>query len=193
MVLNLIFGNYIFSLIILPILIFIARLGDVTLGTLRIIFISQGKRKLAPLAGFFEVLIWLIAMGQIFSNLTNIIYYLAYAGGFALGNYVGLIIENKLSLGLLSLHLITKEDPQGLTKELKAQGYGLTTLTAEGLKGKVKLLVMIIKRKNLNKIYEIIRKFHPNAFISIEQVKYVKEGNFPPREKLRWHLFTIKK
>lgn len=193
MVLNLIFGNYIFSLIILPILIFIARLGDVTLGTLRIIFISQGKRKLAPLAGFFEVLIWLIAMGQIFSNLTNIIYYLAYAGGFALGNYVGLIIENKLSLGLLSLHLITKEDPQGLTKELKAQGYGLTTLTAEGLKGKVKLLVMIIKRKNLNKIYEIIRKFHPNAFISIEQVKYVKEGNFPPREKLRWHLFTKKK
>lgn len=116
MVLNLIFGNVLFSLVILPLLIFAARLADVTIGTLRIIFISQGKRKLAPIAGFFELLIWLVAMGQIFNNLTNFIYYIVYAGGFALGNYVGLIIENKLSLGLLSLHLITKDDPEALTK-----------------------------------------------------------------------------
>jgi len=186
-------GNQIFALIILPILIFSARVADVTLGTLRIVFISQGRRTLAPLVGFFEIFIWLLAMGQIFSNLTNFLYYFAYAGGFAIGNYVGLIVEDKISLGILSLHLILRENPERLIKELRAQGYGLTTLTAESIKGNVKLVVLIIKRKNLSKIMEIIRNFNPNAFISIEQVKSVKGGHFPPRKKTQWDLLRRKK
>ena len=109
MVLQQVFESPIFGLIILPVLIFGARVLDVSLGTLRIVFISQGRKKLAPLVGFLEMLIWLLAAGQIFSNLTNILYYLAYAGGFAMGNYVGLIIEEKISLGLVSIHLIVKE------------------------------------------------------------------------------------
>ncbi|MFX1408399.1 MAG: DUF2179 domain-containing protein [Promethearchaeota archaeon] len=186
-------SNSFFALIILPILIFFARLSDVTLGTLRIVFISQGRRKLAPIIGFFEILVWLLAVGQIFSNLTNIIYYLAYAAGFAIGNYVGLILENKISLGLISLHLIIKDDPGKLIKTLKDNGYGLTILTAEGIKGNVKLVVMIIKRKNQNKVLEIIRNVSPEAFISIEQVQSVKGGIFPPRENTRWYLFRRRK
>jgi len=188
-----IMGNPIFSLIILPILIFFARVADVTLGTLRIVFISQGRRTLAPLVGFFEIFIWLLAMGQIFSNLTNFLYYFAYAGGFAMGNYVGLIVEDKISLGILSLHLILNENPESLIKELRAQGYGLTILTAEGIKGNVKLLVLIIQRKNLSKIMEIIRNFNPNAFVSIEQVKSVKGGAFPTRKNTQWDLLRRKK
>ena len=92
--------NEIFSLILLPALIFCSRVLDLTLGTLSIVFISQGRKKLAPIVGFFEILIWLVAIGQIFSNLTNFIYYIAYEGGFAMGNYVGLIVEGKISLGL---------------------------------------------------------------------------------------------
>jgi len=186
-------SNSFFALIILPILIFFARLSDVTLGTLRIVFISQGRRKLAPIIGFFEILVWLLAVGQIFSNLTNIIYYLAYAAGFAIGNYVGLILENKISLGLISLHLIIRDDPGKLIKTLKENGYGLTILTAEGIKGNVKLVVMIIKRKNQNKVLEIIRNINPEAFISIEQVQLVKGGIFPPREKTRWYLLKRRK
>lgn len=188
-----IMSNPIFSLIILPILIFFARVADVTLGTLRIVFISQGKRTLAPLVGFFEIFIWILAMGQIFSNLTNFLYYFAYAGGFAMGNYVGLIVEDKISLGILSLHLILRENPESLIKELRVQGYGLTMLTAEGIKGNVKLLVLIIQRKNLSKIMEIIRTFNPNAFVSIEQVKSVKGGAFPTRKKTQWDLLKRKK
>jgi len=183
----------IFSLIVLPILIFLARVGDVSIGTMRIIFISQGNRKLAPLAGFFEVTIWLIAMGQIFNNLTNPIYYIAYAGGFATGNYVGLIIEQKLSLGLLSVYLILKENPGPLIKELKSQGYGLTTLTAEGMKGNVKLVVMVIKRKDLNEVYEMIKKLHPDAFMSVQSVQSVKGGILAPKERTRWSLLGRKK
>ncbi len=124
--------NPFFSLIILPLLILIARVFDVTLGTLRIVFISQGRRKLAPIVGFFEIFIWLLAMGQIFSNLTNFIYYFAYAGGFAIGNYVGLIVEDKISLGLLSLQLIIRDNPDNLIGLLKENGYSLTTMSAEG-------------------------------------------------------------
>ncbi len=187
------FENPIFSLIILPILIFFARVADVTLGTLRIVFISQGRKKLAPIVGFFEILIWLLAIGQIFSDLTNIIYYFAYAGGFATGNYVGLMIENKISLGLLNLHLIVKENPEKLINILREKGYGLTTMTAEGTKGMVKLVMLIIKRKNLPKVLSIIRKNNPKAFISIEQVSSVDGGNFPPRERTRWLLFKRRK
>ncbi|MEJ2294567.1 MAG: DUF5698 domain-containing protein [Candidatus Lokiarchaeota archaeon] len=133
-------------------MIFFARVGDVSLDTLRIVFIPQGRKKLAPLVGFFEIMIWLLAIGQLFNNLTNFIYYLAYAGGFAIRNYVGLIIENKISIGLLNLQLIVKENHDDLIKVLNGRGYGLTTMTAEGTKGLVKLVLLIIKRKNLPKV-----------------------------------------
>ncbi len=185
--------NPIFSLIILPLLILTARVFDVTLGTLRIVFISQGRRKLAPIVGFFEIFIWLLAMGQIFNNLTNFIYYFAYAGGFAIGNYVGLLVEDKISLGLLSLQLIIRENPENLIGLLKENGYSITTMSAEGARGIVKLVLLIIKRKNLPKILELIRQNNPKAFISIEQVKSVRGGNFPSHVKTRWELFNRKK
>lgn len=183
--------DIIFPLILLPAVIFFARVADVTLGTLRIVFISQGRRKLAPFVGFFEIIIWLIAMGQIFSNLTNVIYYLAYAGGFAMGNYIGLIVENKISLGLLSLQLIIRENAEILINLLKEQGYSLTTMTAEGTSGFVKIVYLVIKRKSLPKTLEMVRKNNPKAFISIEHVKSVSGGNFP--QVKRWDILKRKK
>ena len=179
------YANPLFGLIVLPLFIFIARVADVSLGTLRIVFISQGRKGLAPLIGFVEILIWLLAIGQIFSDITNILYYIAFAAGFALGNYVGLIIENKLSLGLLNLQLILTENPENLIKTLKSQGYGLTSMTAEGAKGNVKVLIMVIRRKNKVKILEIIRNISPNAFISIQQVQSASGGKFPFESKTR--------
>ena len=183
--------NEIFSLILLPALIFCSRVVDVTLGTLRIVFISQGRKKLAPIVGFFEILVWLVAMGQIFSNLTNFIYYIAYAGGFAMGNYVGLVVEGKISLGLLSLQLIIRDNPEKLVNILKEQGYSITTMTAEGPKGLVKMVLLVIKRKNLRNILETVRSNNPKAFISLEQVKSVRGGNFPATKM--WDLLKRKK
>ncbi|MFX1374782.1 MAG: DUF2179 domain-containing protein [Promethearchaeota archaeon] len=186
-------NNWIFSLILLPILIFLARVSDVTLGTLRIVFISQGRRKLAPIVGFFEIFIWLLAIGQIINDLTNIIYYFAYAGGFAMGNYIGLLVENKISLGLLSLHIILKSNPDKLIEILKENGYGLTSMTAEGVKGNVKLLIIIIKRKNLSNIMTLIKEVTPDVFISVENVQSVRGGIFPLREKTRWDILKRRK
>jgi uncharacterized protein YebE (UPF0316 family) len=81
---------WIYSYITLPILIFLARLTDVSLSTLRIVLVTMGKRSIAPLIGFIEAFIWLLAIGQIMQNLTNIMSYLAYAGGFAMGTYLGM-------------------------------------------------------------------------------------------------------
>ena len=94
-----VFNSWYFSYIIVPILIVFAKIIDVSLGTIRIILVSKGKKFLAPLLGFIEVLIWILTIGQVMKNLTNPVNYIAYALGFSLGNYFGIIIENKLAIG----------------------------------------------------------------------------------------------
>lgn len=169
----------ILTYVILPILIFLARICDVSLGTIRVIFISKGIRYLAPIIGFFEVIIWLLAIGQIMNNLTNFVAYIAYGAGFAAGTYIGMVIEEKISLGLVSVRIITKKDPRELIQYLRLNNYGVTSLDGEGGTGKVKMVFTIIKRQDLPHVVEIIRKFHPNAFYSVDDVKSVGEGIFP--------------
>jgi uncharacterized protein YebE (UPF0316 family) len=165
--------------VILPILIFLARICDVSLGTIRVIFISKGIRYLAPIIGFFEVIIWLLAIGQIMNNLTNFVAYIAYGAGFAAGTYIGMVIEEKISLGLVSVRIITKKDPQELIQYLRLHDYGVTSLDGEGGTGKVKMVFTIIKRQDLPHVVGIIKQFHPNAFYSVDDVKSVGEGVFP--------------
>jgi uncharacterized protein YebE (UPF0316 family) len=169
----------ILTYVILPILIFLARICDVSLGTIRVIFISKGIRYLAPIIGFFEVIIWLLAIGQIMNNLTNFVAYIAYGAGFAAGTYIGMVIEEKISLGLVSVRIITKKDPRELIQYLRLNNYGVTSLDGEGGTGKVKMVFTIIKRQDLPHVVEIIKQFHPNAFYSVDDVKSVGEGIFP--------------
>ena len=103
-----------------------ARVIDVSLGTMRIIFVSKGNRVIAPFLGFFEVFIWIIAMGQIMSNLNNFACYFGYATGFALGNYVGLRLEEHLAMGNLLIRIISQKDGNVLIKNLSDNGYGAT-------------------------------------------------------------------
>jgi len=170
-----------FAWVILPILIFCARICDVTLGTIRVIFISKGIKYLAPLIGFFEVIIWLLAIGQVMNNLTNFVAYIAYGAGFALGTFIGMLIEEKISIGLVSVRIITKEDPAELLQYIRAHNYGVTSIDGEGSTGRVKMVFTIIKRQDLSHVVGIIKKFHPNAFYSVEEVKSVAEGVFPER------------
>ncbi|HSQ93529.1 MAG TPA: DUF2179 domain-containing protein [Methanoregula sp.] len=170
-----------FAYVILPIMIFCARIVDVTMGTIRVIFISKGIRYLAPVIGFFEVIIWLLAIGQVMNNLTNIVSYIAYGAGFAAGTYIGMYIEEKISLGLTSVRIITKRDPQELMKYLRSHNYGVTTVDGEGATGRVKMIFTIIRRQDLAHVVGIIQQFHPNAFYSVEEVKSVAEGVFPEK------------
>ncbi|MDD1704836.1 MAG: DUF2179 domain-containing protein [Methanoregula sp.] len=171
----------IFAYIVLPCLIFCARICDVTLGTIRVIFISKGIKYIAPMIGFFEVIIWLLAIGQVMNNLTNFVAYLAYGAGFASGTFIGMLIEEKISLGLTSVRAITREDPGELLAFLRSHDYGVTSVDGEGATGPVKMVFTIIKRQDLPHVIGIIKQFHPTAFYSVEEVKSVAEGVFPER------------
>lgn len=171
-----------FAFVVLPILIFCARVCDMSLDTIRVIFMSKGIQYLPAVIGFFEVIIWLVAIGQVMNNLTNIICYIAYGAGFATGTIVGMAIEEKLSLGLTSVHIIVREDPSDLVQYLRSHNYGVTCVDGEGATGKVKLINTIIRRQDLPHVVGIIKQFNPNAFYSVEEVKSVAEGVFPPRQ-----------
>jgi len=167
------------NFLFIPLLIFLARILDVSIGTLRIIFVSRGMKYVAPIFGFLEVLIWLIALGEIMKNLTNPVNYVAYAGGFATGNFVGIYLAGKLSMGMVCVRIITPENADKLLDQFKAEQIGYTVVEAKGSTGEVQLIFTIIKRKDLKYIYELIHKFTPKAFISIEEVQDVEKGIFP--------------
>lgn len=184
----------IFTWVILPLLIFLARICDVSIGTLRLIFVSKGFKHIAPLLGFFEVIIWLLAVSQIMKHLDNIICYIAYGGGFAMGNYIGMYLEEKLSIGNVIIRVIVKSDTIELIDELKSQNYGLTVVDAEGSQQKVKLIFSVIKRENVEHFVSVINHYNPHAFYTIEEVKSVNEGVFRRnRRKMAGTLGLINK
>jgi uncharacterized protein YebE (UPF0316 family) len=169
-----------YSYVLLPVLIFVFRIMDVSLGTMRVIFISKGFRLLAPLLGFFEVMIWLFAIENIMSAMGNPLYVIAYAGGFASGTYTGMLIEEKLSVGKVMIRVITGRDATSLLKKLRENRYTMTVAGADGPEGKVQHIMMIIKRQHTKQVMKIIRDFHPETFFVIEDVKYASEEHTPP-------------
>ncbi|MCJ7579483.1 MAG: DUF2179 domain-containing protein [Candidatus Aminicenantes bacterium] len=176
---------------LLPFLIFLARICDVSLQTLRITFVSKGWRYLAPIVGFFEVIIWLLAIRAVLQNLNNVVCFIAYAAGFATGSYIGILIEKKLALGRTVLQIVTQKDAAELIEHLIGKGYGLTYIDAHGNRGEVKIIYMIIKRQVIPELTKEIERFNPRAFYTIEDVQFVNAGIFP--SELHHWPFGLKK
>jgi uncharacterized protein YebE (UPF0316 family) len=187
----LLLDSQVYTWIVLPFLIFAARIIDVSLGTVRVIFVSRGLKYLAPSVGFFEVLIWLLAIGQIMANLSNPVCYIAYAGGFAMGNFVGMIIAEKLSLGIVLVRVVTQNDAQSLLESLRSQDYGVTSVDGQGKNGLVKVVFTVVPRREVRPVVDLIRQFNPDAFYSIEEVGFVERGVFPLRKS--WNDFRLAK
>ena len=177
------FDSPIFTWVVIPVLIILARIVDVTLDTIRIIYISRGMKSLAPIFGFFEILIWLLAISTIMCNLNNPVYYLAYAVGFATGNLVGIFVEERLAMGKVVLRIISQKDISELVNHLRSCGHGVTTADAEGATGSVKLVLTIIDRNKIKSVVQSIDHYHPKSFYSIEDVRSAKEGTFPPSRR----------
>lgn len=173
------YDSNLFTYVVLPLLIFVARIADVSIGTIRIVMISKGQKQWAPLLGFVEIFIWLLAMTKIFQNLDNWLCYFAYAGGFAAGNYVGLRIEEKLAVGIVKIQIITRKNADQLIENLKNAGYGITHHEAKGSNDFVSIIYSIIKRTQIQKVEEIVKTTNPNAFYSFEDVKSVSHGVYP--------------
>lgn len=165
---------------LLPFIIYFARIGDVTLGTIRITMVSRGFKFAAAALGFFEVLIWVVVVAQLLTNLNHWMNYVAYAAGFATGNYVGLYLEEKLKVGTIIVRIITTHKSEVLVKALKKAGISVTTMDAQGSYGDVKIIFTVLRRKRWNDIISIIRDIDPEAFYSSEDVKFVSKNNEHP-------------
>jgi uncharacterized protein YebE (UPF0316 family) len=165
----------IFYWLILPLVVFCARVMDVSLSTLRVMFVASGRRNIAPFLGFCEAMIWILMIGQIMKNLGNVLTYFGYAGGFATGTFVGMYIESKLALGKVIVRIITKKEAKELIGALTTSKFGFTNIQAEGKYGDVNVIFSVLKRQDLPKLLALIDQYQPNAFYTVESVRHVRD------------------
>jgi uncharacterized protein YebE (UPF0316 family) len=168
-----------FGLPILPFFVFLAEVTVVTLGTMRTIFIARGRKGLAPILGLFEVSIWLFAIGQVMQNVHDLRCFVAFASGFAAGNYFGILLEKKLAIGNLIVTVTSHRDPCVLIESLTLAEYGVTVIGARGATGPVQVVSTVIKRKELNNVLAIVKQFDANAFYSVNEVQEAVAGISP--------------
>ncbi|MDD3175320.1 MAG: DUF2179 domain-containing protein [Candidatus Nanoarchaeia archaeon] len=159
----------------IPLMIFFARILDVSIGTIRLIFISKGMKNYAPILGFFEVLIWLLAVKKVMTDVANPITYIAYAGGFATGTYVGMWVEEKVTTGKVLIRVITKQFDV-LTTELIENNYPFTAVDGQGKHGEVKIFFLVVNKHQIKELMDLIKKITPAAFYTIEDVRYAREN-----------------
>jgi len=175
-----------YNWVILPLMIFCARIIDQTIGTLRVVFLSKGYKNIAPILGFFESLIWLLVVREVITNISDPLCFVAYAAGFAMGSYIGLIIEEKLSIGNVIVRVILPNEDPTLIEALRQENLGYTLMDGEGRNGKVKIIFIVLDRTNLPNVLSILNKVNPSVFYSIEDVKQVREGIFPKSKGRRF-------
>lgn len=182
-----------YSWVILPVIIFLARLVDVSLGTMRIIFLSRGRKFLAPLLGLIEVFIWITIVSEIVRSTQSLVTYLAYAAGFAVGNFVGMIIEERLAIGTLVIRVILPEQGPALVERLSAEGYGATYVNGHGASGPVTIIFTVVKRIELSQVVRLIQEVHPKAFFTVEELRSAQLGIFPIRSSSHIDRFLGRK
>jgi uncharacterized protein YebE (UPF0316 family) len=181
-------NSFTYTYIILPSLIFFARIIDVSIATIRIMFVMSGKKILAPVLGFFEAFVWLLAIGQIMQNIDNIYSYVAYAAGFAMGTFVGMAIEEKIALGRVVIRIITRREATDLITFLKDKDYKYANIPAESSRGKVNVLFTVIKREELPHVIEHVRLFNPRAFYTVEGVKRASDDEMMSESRKSFNM-----
>ena len=169
----------------LPAVIFLAEMLVVTLSTIRTIFVARGKRALAALLGFFEISMWLFAIGHVMSNLDQLWCTVGFAAGFTLGNYLGITLEGMLALGTLGVRIYARGDGAPLMDRLKGAGFVVTRMNAEGATGPVTVLTTIIPRRDRHQVELLIQEHAPGQFFVVSDVQETVSGVFPGRPGVR--------
>jgi len=164
------------STLVILFAIFCARVIDVSIGTMRIIFLTRGLKTLSALIGFFESLIWIVAISQVMNNVNSWAAYLAFAGGFASGNVVGIWLEEKIALGTLVIRIITQRNASALINAMRVAEYHVTRIDAEGGQGQVMVLFTIVRRKQLPEVISLIRRHNPQALYTVENVRFASSS-----------------
>jgi uncharacterized protein YebE (UPF0316 family) len=180
----------IFSFILLPFLIFLARITDVSINTIRIIYVLGGRRWTATILGFFESFIWLMAIRQIFEHLDNWLCYVAYPAGFASGIFIGMIIEERIAYGKVIVRIITRKEVNVLITFLNSMKLRYTHVNAEGPDGHENLVFTVLERENLEILLYKLKDILPTAFYTVEKVNRAAEVGTLVEETSRWSITT---
>jgi uncharacterized protein YebE (UPF0316 family) len=180
----------VYSYALLPLLIFVARIGDVSINTIRIIYVLGGRRFTATLLGFFESFIWLLAISQIFNHLDNWVCYVAYPAGFASGIFVGMIIEERIAYGKVIVRIITRKEIVRLIEYLNSQQFRYTHLNAEGPDGHQHLVFTVLERESLDGLLVTLKQILPTAFYTVEKVNRAAEVGTIAEQSARWDILS---
>ena len=178
----------VFTFVVLPLLIFVARISDVSINTIRIIYVLGGRRWTATLLGFFESLIWLMAIRQIFEHMDNWLCYIAYPAGFASGIFVGMIIEERIAYGKVIVRIITRRDVEPLINYLRGMNNRYTHVNANGPEGHENLVFTVLERERLNDLLITLKEILPSAFYTVEKVNRAAESGTVVQESTRWSV-----
>jgi uncharacterized protein YebE (UPF0316 family) len=175
---------------LLPVIIFFGRICDVTLGTLRIIFVSKGEKNKAPIIGFFEVLIWIVIISQVFTRANDFIAYLSFAAGYAMGSYVGIMIEKRIAYGIILCRIYTQKDGMELVRKLNKMDFGATMTRGEGSVNQVNIIETVVSRKQMKPLEQLLIAFDPNIFYVVEDVRTKQNGIFAKRKTFlsQWRI-----
>jgi uncharacterized protein YebE (UPF0316 family) len=157
-------------------LIFLLRVGDMSLDTLRVLYVMRGKKSIAWVLGFCQATIFITAISAVLSNLDNPINIVAYAAGFATGNVVGMGIEEQLAQGHIHLRIISSRRGTAIAESLRAEGYAATEISARGKDGMVAVINSSVKRKNVNRVRDLVDEIDKDAFITAEEIRPVRRG-----------------
>ncbi len=160
-------------------LIFFARMLDMSMATVRTLMVMQGRKFQAALIGFFEVGIYVVVLGKVVNSLDNPYNLLSYCFGFAAGNYVGIMIENKIALGNLSAQIILKTANNDiLIDTLRSEKFGVTSYEGQGIEGPREMLTVALNRKDLPRLKRIVDTIDVNAFITVNSISPIRGGYF---------------
>jgi uncharacterized protein YebE (UPF0316 family) len=169
-----------------PLVIFGLRIIDVSMSTVRIVLAVRGHKFITPLIGFFEVLVWVFAVGNAIRFLDSPLHLLGYAGGFAAGNMLGLIIEEKLAIGHATIRVVSKHAGVEMADGLRSIGFGVTEFAGQGRDGRVEVAYTVCLRRDIERVIDEVERWDPQAFITVEQPRDIRWGwmQSAPRQRL---------
>jgi uncharacterized protein YebE (UPF0316 family) len=157
-------------------LIFALRVSDMTLDTLRVLFVMRGRKLVAWILGLFQSAIFVLAIGKVLTQLNNPLNILGYAAGFATGNVVGMFIEEKIAIGHILVSIISPRRGSAIVAHLRQNGYAVTELSGRGKDGMVSLLNCSVLRKQVETVHQLVDEIDPEAFITLEDVRPLRHG-----------------
>jgi len=157
-------------------MVFLLRVTDVAMGTLRTVYILQGRRIRAAVIGFFEVLIWIFVISQVVASISNWVLMIGYAGGFATGTYVGLWLESRFAIGYAQLRVISRSFGEQIAAALWEENFGATVVRGHGRAGDIDLVFSIVPRRHIHKCVQIASVIDKDCFVSVSDSRYLFRG-----------------